>query len=229
MKGIVLALDVEKDKAKKLVDRLAGYINYFKVGHKLFTEYPGIINYINKKNKRVVLDLKYHDIPSVVGLAIESVTKKYNPFAITLHTSGGRNMMAAAAEAGDKFSKKARPVLFGVTVLTSLAIGDIKEVFSGLENENVDSVIKNMAKLAKQCRLDGVVCSGNEIKAIKKVCGRGFLTLVPGVSIFEDKRPDQKRKVTLKQAAGYGADYVVIGREIYNSDNPEQLLEGIKV
>jgi len=215
MKKIVLALDVNRQKAKTLIDKLSDRIDIFKIGHKLFVQYPEIINYINKKNKKVIIDLKYHDIPSVVSLAIEEIINRYNPFGITIHISGGKNMLISAVQT--KNTLKYKPLLFGVTILTSLTLDDLNDVFGYFKNNNMESIIINMAKLAKQCGLDGVVCSGNEIKIIKKVCGEKFLTLVPGITIKEEKRPDQKRKISLKQAIKYGADYVVIGREIYNA------------
>ena len=224
---LILALDIDKSRSIYLVDRLCDYIKIYKIGHRLFTSDPDIIHYINKKGCRVLIDLKYHDIPTVVGLAVNEIITKYNPFGITMHTSGGKKMLETAVEIKNKFPAGIKPVLFGVTVLTSLAITDFKLLFSEINDtnpDNVNNVIKNMAVLAKKTGLDGIVCSGNEIRMIKQALGEEFLTLVPGLKITDSSSPvkvtDQKRVYNLSDAIKDNGDYLVAGRYIYDSSDP---------
>jgi len=227
MAKLVVALDVDKQKAISLINKLSSKVKYYKIGHKLFTGSPEIINFLNRHNKKVILDLKYHDIPSVVGFAIEEISRKYKPFALTLHISGGRSMLEESVNAKDKLPNSIRPILFGVTVLTSLNTEDFSILY-GMRGMNIDGQVKKMALFAKKYGLDGIVCSGNELKTVKKNCGRKFLTLVPGVSIEENmKRKDQKRTIHIGEAVRYGADYVVIGRHITQSENPVKVVEKI--
>jgi orotidine-5'-phosphate decarboxylase len=223
MPKLVVALDIDKKSALKIINELEDCVHYFKVGHRLFTGTPEILDILNKKGKKIFIDLKYHDIPTVVGLAVEEIVNRYKPFALTLHTSGGRNMMKEAVKTKDKFSKNLQPLLFGVTLLTSLTHEDLK--FLGITPQNY---ISKLASLAKESGLDGVVCSGHEIELIKSVCGKDFLTLVPGISTIthdgtgKNIQKDQKRTVSIREAVSKGADFIVAGRLVYNSPLPEK-------
>ena len=225
MSKIVLALDVEKDRAVEIINKLSGYVEIYKIGHKLFTSNPELIDYINKKGKKVLLDLKYHDIPSVIGLAVEEAAKRFSPFGLTLHTSGSRKMMASAVEAKNKLAGDKQPILFGVTVLTSLDMSDLESI--GVKAKDVAAQVTRLARLAKECNLDGIVCSGHEIEQIKSICGREFKTLVPGLSLTADANKDQKRTFTVKDAISKGADYIVVGRAIYESPDPIAVVKQI--
>ena len=221
MAKIVVALDVEIQDAHKLIKVLSKEIEYYKIGHKLFTNNPEILTEINALGKKVFLDLKYHDIPSVVGLAIKAVTEKYKPFAITLHTSGGPKMMQEAVKAKNDLAKDLRPLLFGVTVLTSLGAEDLKALY-GI-TQPLEDVVINLAKTARTCGLDGIVCSGRELPLVKKECGKEFLTLVPGVQLAaENFRSDQNRTASIEDLAGIG-DYFVLGRQITGASNPAEM------
>jgi len=218
MTKIVVALDIEKNKAIEAIKKVSPFTDYFKIGHKLFTEYPQIIEFLNSSGKKFFLDLKYHDIPSVVKIAIEEVKRKYNPFAVTLHISGGEKMLKEANSIPE------RPLLFGVTILTSLSNDDL--IMLGI-NSNLEQQVKKMALIAKNCGLDGIVCSGQEVEMVKKTCGNKFLTLVPGLKITEEKqRYDQKRSVLLKEVKKF-VDYAVFGRQITDSENPESEIKKI--
>lgn len=225
MTNLVIALDIDKNKALRIVDNLTDFINFYKIGHKLFTSNPEIINIINRKGKKVILDLKYHDIPSVVGFAIEEVIKKYAPFGLTLHISGGKKMLEQAVETKQKFNSKIQPILFGVTVLTSLDTTDLKTI--GINVRKVSDQVIRLSKIAKECGLDGVVCSGYEIEYIKKICGKKFLTLVPGLSLDPKAHTGQKRSVTITDAIKKKADYIVVGRTIYDSEDPIKTVKEI--
>ncbi|MBU0951262.1 MAG: orotidine-5'-phosphate decarboxylase [Elusimicrobia bacterium] len=226
MAQLVIALDVNKNEALELVKKLPSKAEYFKIGHKLFTESPEIITELNSLNKKVFLDLKYHDIPSVVGLAIEAVSKKYKPFAITLHTSGGPKMISEAVKARNNLSESNKPLLFGVTILTSLSLDDLKMLFGDkIAETTLDTIVLRLARLAKKNGFDGIVCSGKELSLIKQVLGKEFLTLVPGVQLSVDSfRIDQSRTASIEEAAKIG-DYLVVGRQITGAQNPAEMAE----
>ncbi|MDI6641685.1 MAG: orotidine-5'-phosphate decarboxylase [Elusimicrobiota bacterium] len=222
MAELVFAVDIDKDTAQKLINKILPYVQYFKIGHRLFTESPEIIHFLNKEKKGVFLDLKYHDIPSVIGSAIRAVAEKYHPYAITVHISGGKKMLQQAVKSKFSLPEEIQPKIFGVTILTSLDNEDLKIL--GIEL-TITHQVKKMAHLAKQCLLDGIVCSGKEVKYIRKTFGRRFLTLVPGLKILDSKiYSDQKRAVKFDDVKQY-VDYFVVGREIYESPD---LLKAVK-
>lgn len=217
---LVIALDTDIQKAKKIVD-IATEFNFtnFKIGHLLFDTHPEIINYINKKGGNVLLDLKFHDIPSVIAKAIDAITKKYKIWAITIHSLGGKNLLKEVKNL--IITKNLNIITFAVTILTSLEESDLKSF--GFKT-NIKNTIVNLAELAKNSGVDGVVCSPKEVEVIKKTCGKDFLTLVPAVSIGT-KNIDQKRTDTIEKVISSGADYIVVGRSIYEAENIENVLD----
>ncbi len=216
---LIIALDVNSfDKAKKLIDKLSPYVNIFKVGSQLFTACgPKIINYINKKGKKVFLDLKFFDIPNTVEKAILAAAK-HRVFMVTLHITGGFDMLKKAANALK--GKKRRPLLVGVTVLTSKA------------GKNIAKEVTKLALIAKKARLDGIVCSAKETKRVKKVCGKKFIVVNPGIRPLWAARGDQKRITTPEKAIENGTDFIVVGRPITKAKDPvsaaKKILEGLK-
>ncbi|MGB2705390.1 MAG: orotidine-5'-phosphate decarboxylase [Candidatus Omnitrophota bacterium] len=205
---LIVALDVDSfDKARRLVDKLSPYVNIFKVGSELFTACgPKIINYVNKKRKKVFLDLKFHDIPNTVGKATVAAAK-HKVFMLTLHAAGGFDMLKKAANALK--GRRKRPLLVGVTVLTSKADKDVKK-----------EVLK-LAKITKKAGLNGIVCSAKETRYVKKACGKEFIAVNPGIRpAWTRKEDDQKRVATPKEAIKNGADFIVIGRPITKAKNP---------
>lgn len=219
---IIVALDVDsRAKALSLVDELPE-ARTFKVGLQLFTaEGPSLIEELHNLGKQVFLDLKLHDIPNTVAGAVREAVH-HGVFMLTLHASGGREMMARAADeacrARDKDSHHlAKPLLLGVTVLTSLKAEHLREI--GMDADPLDQVA-NLAGLALQAGLDGVVCSPKEIRRVKEECGRDFLVVAPGIRPIWAAAHDQKRVMTPSQAVERGADYIVIGRPITAADSP---------
>lgn len=216
---LIVALDVGSfEKAKKLVDKLSPYVIMFKVGNELFTGCgPGIIDYINKKRKRVFLDLKFFDIPNTVERAVLEAAK-HKVFMLTLHIAGGFDMLMKAKNALK--GKKKRPLLVGVTVLTSKGGPDTAK-----------EVIK-LARMAKKAGLDGVVSSAKETKRIKKICGKKFMVVNPGIRPSWAKQDDQKRVATPEEAVRNGADFIVVGRPITRAENPvmaaKRILEDLR-
>lgn len=217
---IVVALDTEISLAKKIVNVcIKEGFKFFKIGHLLFDTKPEIINYITEKEGKVLLDLKFCDIPSVISKAIKGILEKYKIWGFTIHSLGGKKLLEEVCSVVENF--KSKPIIFAVTILTSLENDDLKSF--GFKT-NIKNTILNLAKLAKNSGVDGVVCSPKEVEVIKKTCGKNFLTLVPGVSIG-NKNIDQKRTDTIEKVISLGADYLVIGRSIYETNNVEEILK----
>lgn len=219
---IIIALDAgTKREALTLAGELKD-ARVFKIGMELFTaEGPALLEEAIAMGKRPFLDLKYHDIPNTVAGAVRSAAR-HRVHMLTLHTSGGKEMMAAAAQAAQEESArtgKERPILLGVTVLTSLKDEELRRI--GFAHAVGDQVLR-LAVLAKDSGLDGVVCSPHEIEIIKRECGGDFLVVTPGIRPAWAAAQDQKRIMTPAQAIGKGADYLVIGRPITGAPSPHE-------
>lgn len=219
---LIVALDVDNlKKAKVLVDRLYPTVRIFKVGSELFTACgPQALDMIHKKGARVFLDLKFHDIPNTVSRAVKAA-KKMGVFMLNVHASGGRQMLKAAASAKRKGKS---PILLAVTVLTSLDAVGLSKV--GVKKSPLAQV-ENLALLAKSAGADGVVCSANEIRSIRKTCGKNFVIVTPGIRPAEGRDEDQKRVATAEYAFTCGADYIVVGRPITRAKDPLSVAQSI--
>jgi len=217
---IIIALDVGTKREALALAELLGEARIFKIGLELFTaEGPALLEETVRVGKRPFLDLKFHDIPNTAAGAVRSATRN-DAHMLTLHTSGGKEMMAAAARAAQEESArsgKGRPILLGVTVLTSLKDEELRVI--GFGHGVADQVLR-LAVLAKDAGLDGVVCSPHEIEIIKKECGRDFLVVTPGIRPSWAAAQDQKRIMTPAEALQKGADYLVIGRPITGAASP---------
>jgi orotidine-5'-phosphate decarboxylase len=226
---IIAALDVEKRiDAISLVADLRGKINHFKVGSRLFTaEGPGMIAEINDAGGSVFLDLKFHDIPATVAGSVRAACGLH-VFMMTVHTAGGYDMMKAAADEAAEVAEKSglqRPKLVGVTVLTSMSAEDLAEA-SGYSGSVEDLVLKR-AELAKKSGLDGIVASVKEAGRIREELGAGFTIVTPGIRPAGAALGDQKRVATPRDAIDAGADYLVIGRPIYQAESPGAAADAI--
>ena len=226
---LVLALDVDDfKKADELVDKLSNYVGVFKIGSQLFTaEGAKVVNMVNERGGKVFLDLKFHDIPNTVARAAEVATK-LGVYIFNVHTSGGYEMMRAAAEASEKISLALgvrKPLILGVTLLTSIN-QEILEKEIGIKKKLEEQVV-HLAKLAKAAGLDGVVASSWEIREIRKACGEDFVILTPGIRPAGKSSDDQKRIMTPREAKRLGADFLVIGRPIRNASNPVEAAKEI--
>jgi orotidine-5'-phosphate decarboxylase len=215
------------DDAQRFVRLLKDRVGLFKVGKQLFTHAgPKVVEMIQQKGQRTFLDLKFHDIPSTVAKASQEATR-LNVTMFNLHAMGGRGMMEAAAEATRVTAKELgiqKPIVLGVTVLTSLDPQGLREV--GIES-TLDEQVSRLAQLAMEAGLDGVVASPREIDLIRRICGRNFLIVTPGVRPAEAALNDQKRVMTPKEAVEAGADYLVIGRPIQHAKDPVEAVERI--
>ena len=219
---IVFPLDVSTEKAAKAyVELLSGSVGMFKVGLELFIRSgPGLIDFIKSSgNSDVFLDLKLHDIPETVFRAMEGIADLGVTFA-TVHCGETMRMLEAAVSGA-----KGKVGVLGVTVLTSVASEDIKAAgFRKPFYEDLTRLVIERADMAKAAGCTGIVCSGREVKMIKKTLGRDFIAVTPGIRpVWDDiKTHDQKRVVTPAIAVKNGSDYLVIGRPIRDASNPKE-------
>jgi orotidine-5'-phosphate decarboxylase len=220
---VIVALDYADAKsAMALVDRLQPSACKLKVGKELFTAAgPAFVATIAQRGFDVFLDLKFHDIPNTVAQACRAAAQ-LGVWMINVHALGGRGMMNAAREAID--SAPRRPNLIAVTVLTSMAEPDLREV--GIDASPLVEAMR-LAELAAECGLDGVVCSAHEAAAIRDRLGSGFLRITPGIRLPEDGAGDQKRVMTPQLAIESGASYLVIGRSVTRAADPLAVLARI--
>jgi orotidine-5'-phosphate decarboxylase len=218
---IIVALDFPSaTSALGLVDQLDPQLCKLKIGKELFTaEGPGFVRELVKRDFKVFLDLKFHDIPNTVASAC-SVAADLGVWMMNVHASGGRKMMETAANRLGQLNE--RPLLIGVTILTSLSQEEIHEVgYSGSPEDNV----LRLAKLAESSGLDGIVCSPLEAAPVRKEVSADFRLVTPGVRPAFASTDDQKRIMTPANALNAGASYLVIGRPITAADDPLKNLQ----
>ena len=215
---VIIALDFkDMETSLKFLDQFNESL-YVKVGMELF--YGSgleIIKEIKKRGHKIFLDLKLHDIPNTVKKAMTNLAK-LGVDLINLHAAGGSIMMKAAMEGLIEGSNGNRPLLIAVTQLTSTS----KEMMNNeqlIPGEVIDSVV-NYAKVAKEAGLDGIVCSPLEVKLVKEVCGKEFLTVTPGIRLASNNKDDQVRITTPSMAREIGSDFIVVGRPITQAENP---------
>ena len=223
-KPVIVVLDFPDAKsALELAARLDPKLCRVKVGKELHTAVgPQVIDDLMRRGFDVFLDLKFHDIPNTVAGACR-VAARQGVWMMNVHASGGRRMLLAAREAID--AARVKPLLIGVTVLTSLSDAEMAEVgFAGTAAQNV----MRLATLTKDCGLDGVVCSAEEARSLKTALGSGFLLVTPGIRLEGDAKGDQQRVVTPVEAISLGADYLVIGRSITHAKDPVATLNSIQ-
>lgn len=219
---LILALDFGRlNEALDMARSVAGLVGMFKINIHLFTaEGPDAVREIGALGSGVFLDLKYHDIPNTVAGAISAAAELRDVRLLDLHATGGAAMMRAAAQALARNAGPRAPKLLGITLLTSLEKSDLRRV--GIGGTPASRAL-SLARLAKQCGLDGVVASPKEVRRIRRACGRDFLIVVPGIrpTAGESKRSDdQARVATPAEAIRAGADYLVVGRPITAAADP---------
>lgn len=220
---VIVALDYAEAKdALSFVEKVDPRFCNLKVGKELFTAAgPALVEKLVNKDFRVFLDLKFHDIPNTVAKACTAAAK-LGVWIVNVHASGGPKMMSAAAEALSYCQN--RPKLIAVTVLTSMDDDELKAI--GI-NTTAAMQVERLAKLAKDCGLDGVVASAREVPIIRTFASRPFLTVTPGIRPAGSDIGDQKRIMTPGEAIRAGSDYLVIGRPITKASDPLEALEKI--
>jgi orotidine-5'-phosphate decarboxylase len=212
---IIVALDVAtKEKALDLIDELHGQISFFKIGLQPYTaEGPEIVRAVRAAGANVFLDLKLHDIPNTVALAVESAAHLEIQM-LTIHLSGGEAMIRAAVSA-----KPQDLLLLGVTVLTSADEQTIRQI--GIPDKIGNHVLR-LAKLGVENGIDGFVASAHEIKTLRREFGDKIKLVVPGIRPSWSEAGDQKRVMSPREALDAGADYLVIGRPIIAHSRPSE-------
>ncbi len=219
---VILALDVEKERALSLAQEASEFIKTVKVGLELFCAGgKEIVREINEAGLDVFLDLKFHDIPRQVERAVRTFSDLPIKM-LTFHTLGGRKMLKRAVEASKNLSP--RPILLGVTILTSLEERDLK-VFC--KEVSLKESVLRLAEMALESGLDGVVASPLEVELLRSKLGRDFIIVTPGVRIKEREEDDQVRVLHPREALLKGADYVVVGREVVESVEPLSALKEV--
>jgi orotidine-5'-phosphate decarboxylase len=225
---IFVALDVPtQEAALSLARELAPVVGGFKIGSELFTSAgPDIVRAIRATGSAVFLDLKFHDIPNTVAKAVASAVM-LDIQMLTIHTSGGIEMMRAAEESARAVASKANrpaPLVLGVTVLTSMDGAGLSEL--GWKPD-VGRQVERLADLAVKAGLRGLVCSPLEIARLRQILPEDTQLITPGIRTGAEKADDQKRTLTPKQAMDAGANWLVIGRPIYAASNPRSAAEVI--
>ncbi len=223
-RAIIVALDFPTaEQAMELVSALDPELCRLKVGKEMFTRFgPGFVEKLAARGFDIFLDLKFHDIPNTVAAACAAAAD-LGVWMINVHALGGRRMMEAASER--LATRKERPLLVAVTILTSMGAEDITEI--GLPGTPADNVTR-LAMLAASSGMDGVVCSPLEAGLIRPQVGAGFLLVTPGVRPKSAASDDQKRVMTPLDAMTSGADYLVIGRPITAAPDPLHSLQSIQ-
>ena len=221
---VIVALDAPAAReALEVAARLDPAACRVKVGKELFVAAgPSVVDRLNEQGFEVFLDLKFHDIPNTVAGACRAAAK-HGVWMLNVHASGGEAMLKAARESVEGAAK--RPLLIGVTILTSLSSGELADVgFSGSAAENVE----RLARLTQRSGLDGVVCSAQEASRLRAACGPAFKLVTPGIRLSGGPKADQARIVTPEEGVRLGADYLVIGRPITQSHDPRGTLASIR-
>lgn len=225
---IIAALDTGNlEEAIQTVKRLSPYCGAFKVGHALtLPNGLAVVDQLQDAGaERIFLDLKFHDIPNSVGIAVREAAR-HNVWMLTLHLSGGAAMLSAAAAEAQFYSVDQRPLLIGVSVLTSIdqkmLSGDL-----GVDRDLKDHMLK-LSELGMRSGLDGIVCSVEEAADIKAWMPEAVV-VTPGIRAAAGDRHDQSRVGDGQNAIDAGADYLVIGRALTKAEDPEAALASLRL
>jgi orotidine-5'-phosphate decarboxylase len=221
---VIVALDYEnKNDALAFVDRIDPASCRLKVGKEMFTLFgPEFVKELHGRGFSLFLDLKFHDIPNTCSKAVRAAAE-LGVWMVNVHATGGERMMTASREILEPYGKD-RPLLIGVTVLTSMEQQDLAGI--GINSTPEQHVLK-LAKLTQQSGLDGIVCSAHESSLMKQELGKEFKLVTPGIRPAGSDAGDQRRIMTPPQAIEAGSDYLVIGRPITQAANPSQVLADI--
>ena len=225
----IVALDVPAAAAAlAIVDELGDSCRFYKIGSELFTsEGPPIVRAVRDRGAEVFLDLKYHDIPNTVRAAVASAAR-LGVRLVTVHASGGRTMLrAAAAGASTGAGPGPRSRVLAVSVLTSLDAPSLAESWGRSRDVRVEEEVVRLARLAQSSGVDGLVCSAHEATAVRTALGTGLELLVPGIRLAGNAHDDQVRVATPAAAAAAGATYIVVGRTVTDAADPRGAMRAV--
>jgi len=217
---LIISIDVgKKSDVVSLCKKVNNKVTTLKIGLQLIYSLGlEVVSMVKSFGYKILLDAKLHDIPNTI-LGTCAAISKLNVDMITIHTLGGKDMLVKAknylASLQTK-DKKFSPLLFGVTILTSLDDSDLKEL--GFDGGYLSSVI-NLASIARKSNLDGIICSPNEVRIMREKFGDDFYIATPGIRLAEEASEDQKRISTPKKAITDGADFIIVGRSITRKKN----------
>ena len=219
-KAVIIACDFkDKEETLNFLNKFEDQKLYLKIGMELFySEGLEIVKEIKKRGHKIFLDLKLHDIPNTVEKAMKSLAN-LDVDMTNVHASGTIKMMEAWLRGLTK-DDGTRPLLIAVTQLTSTSQEVMEQDL--LIKENIEDVVMHYAENSKKAGLDGIVCSPLEVQAVKRKCGKEFLTITPGIRFSEDSKDDQSRITTPSKAKELGSDYIVVGRSITKAENPQE-------
>lgn len=226
MTRLMIALDEAKlEEAQDVFRHTAADVQWYKVGYQAYYAFgDAILGELREARRSIFLDLKLHDIPNTVAGAIRSVARSGASF-VTVHASGGRAMMQAAAKVRDEINAAGKALkVVAVTMLTSLSDEDLREI--GIDR-TVHQVVSVRAALAQECGLDGVVCPVEDVPIVRARTSDDFTVICPGIRPAGDAGGDQKRTATPAQAVLAGADYIVVGRPITKAADPRAAVQKI--
>lgn len=225
---LIVALDgLTGIEAAKIVSELADSVRFYKVGMDLFYKMNSEqLLAFARNGKGLFIDLKLHDIPSMVQSSVETLCQ-FQPEFISVHAAGGLKMLKAAVDGARLGAAKLnikQPKIIAITILTSLSEQDWADI--GAENSLREAVLR-MALTCKEAGVDGVIASPQESSSIRALCGEGFLIITPGIRLFPDPESDQARTATPRQALAGGSDYIIVGRPILHADAPGEVVDAI--
>lgn len=228
LRPLILALDTtDPAHGMEIAEQVKEYVDIVKVGLELFSaEGPGVVTSVREKGFEVFLDLKLNDIPNTVASACLALCE-LEPLMLTLHAMGGQEMMRLASRAVGERCKEAglrRPLMIGVTVLTSLDLPALKKI--GVDHPIEEEVLR-LARLVRESGLGGLVTSPLETQSVRRAVGEELVLITPGVRLAGMDKDDQKRVATPGEAVRAGADFLVVGRPIHTADEPKKVAEGI--
>ncbi len=223
---LILSMDVpDRQSVLKIIEEISDEISTIKIGLELiYNEGLSIIKVIKKSGYNVMLDAKLMDIPNTVSKALNGILN-LGVKMVTLHILGGSDMLKKAKSTLEEESKSKdiiAPLLFGVSVLTSLNDKDLEDFGFKI---NFEEVVKNLVNIAIKSGIDGIICSPNEVKLLRELYGYNFLIATPGIRLLEENVDDQKRVNTPEKAIKDGADFIIVGRSIINSQDKKDLIE----
>ena len=226
---LIVALDTDDgEEIDWLSGTLIDRVHWFKIGFQAFSALGmEAFPWFDQNGHKAFVDLKFHDIPNTVARDVGMMTK-HGANMINMHASGGLMMMKAARASADDAAYKAnipRPILLGVTILTSIEEINFQQSFASART--LTEQVVYLAQLAQEAGLDGVVASPLEIEPIRKACGDNFLIVTPGIRPKWAENDDQRRITTPAEAIQQGADYIVVGRPIIEAEDPLEATEMI--